>query len=141
MGGKRFRLPGNLVNRWTRHGKRKSRKRYHLRESMELKGGVKVLTVPTFLFFIFLDISPKLWYTYIMGYNVCKTCGACDGRCGILLKRKRHRQTFAQLKAENTQLKKIVALTQRKVEHGCAAASCSLCDPEQSGDGTWEFSS
>lgn len=58
-----------------------------------------------------------------------------------ILRRKRREQIFAQLKAENVQLKKIVALTRRKVAHGCADASCSLCDPEQPGDGTWEFSS
>ncbi len=54
-------------------------------------------------------------------------------------RRKRREQNFAQLRAENERLKKIIALTERKVEHGCADASCSLCDSEQPGDGTWEF--
>jgi hypothetical protein len=38
-------------------------------------------------------------------------------------------------------LKKTVARDSRKAEHGCSDAMCSLCDPEQPDDGTWEFSS
>lgn len=33
-----------------------------------------------------------------------------------------------QLEAENVRLKKMVALMQRKQEHGCTDANCDLCD-------------
>lgn len=60
----------------------------------------------------------------------------------ILFRRKvRREKNFAELKAENVRLKKIVVRERRKSEHKCIDTSCSLCDPEQLGDGTWEFSS
>ncbi len=37
--------------------------------------------------------------------------------------------------AENIRLKKIIALANRKAEHGCTDANCSLCHEEE-GDGT-----
>lgn len=44
-----------------------------------------------------------------------------------------------RLKHENAHLKAMIARMIRKEEHGCIDASCSLCDPEQPEDSTWEL--
>ncbi len=55
------------------------------------------------------------------------------------LDRRRRRRAKTALEAENTRMKKIIALAERKAEHGCTDANCSLCHEEE-GDGTWELS-
>jgi hypothetical protein len=54
-------------------------------------------------------------------------------------RQQRRRDNLVILRDENVRLKKIVARLQRKIEHGCSDASCSLCDVEKPEDGTWEF--
>ena len=53
-------------------------------------------------------------------------------------RKKRREKNFAELKAENIRLKKIIALDRRKAEHGCTDANCPHCK-EEHGDGDWEF--
>ncbi|MHA2279694.1 MAG: hypothetical protein ACXAC5_02205 [Promethearchaeota archaeon] len=46
----------------------------------------------------------------------------------LLRRRARRKSEFSELKAENIRLKKMVARAERKAEHKCTDASCSLCD-------------
>jgi hypothetical protein len=58
----------------------------------------------------------------------------------VLQRRSQRRANVLQdLRDENVRLKKMLALMQRKAEHGCTDANCSLCK-EQPGDGTWKLS-
>ena len=51
-----------------------------------------------------------------------------------LRRQERREQTFGQMKDEIVSLRKLLAQLTRKVEHGCADASCLICDPEQPED-------